>query len=51
MARQKMTVKCDCGKKVSGFGRKHLDMNLMIHNKTSVRHHDVMKLLREKGLR
>lgn len=51
MVKQKMTIKCECGKKVSGFGKKHLDVNMMIHNKTSIRHQDVMKLLRERGLR
>lgn len=51
MAKKKIIIKCECGKDVAGFSEKHVKMNLYIHKEASIRHKEIMKLLREKGLK
>ena len=51
VGKKKVMIKCECGKEVIGFSQKHAEMNMLIHVKTSIRHHDIIKLLKEKRLK
>ena len=49
--KKKFIIKCECGKEIIGFSKKHAKINLHIHEQTSNRHKEFMKLLKEKGLK
>ena len=50
--KKKYIVICpDCDKKIIGFSKKHAEQNLYIHQQTSQKHKDIVKLLKKKGLR
>jgi len=48
--KKKFKIKCECGKEIIGFSKKHVKINLYIHKQHSIRHREIMKILREKGL-
>lgn len=51
MAKKKrFVIKCECGKEIVGFSEKHAKINLYIHKQHSIRHKEIMKILKEKGL-
>ena len=51
VSKKKVILKCECGKNIIGFSQKHAEINMQIHIKTSIRHQDIMKLLKEKGMK
>ena len=51
VSKKKVRIKCECGKEIIGFSQKHAEMNMLIHVKTSIRHHDIIKLLKKRGLK
>jgi hypothetical protein len=51
MAKKKrFKMKCECGKEIVGFSEKHVKINLYIHKKHSIRHKEIIKILKEKEL-
>jgi len=40
----------DCEKEIIGFSEQHAKQNLYIHQQTSQRHKDIIKLLKKKGV-
>ena len=49
--KKKVIIKCpDCEKDIIGFSEHHAKQNLMIHQKTSERCKDIVKILKKKGL-
>ena len=48
--KKKFKMKCECGKEIVGFSEKHVKINLYIHKQHSIRHKEIMKILKEKGL-
>jgi len=50
--KKKFKIKCpDCEQEIIGFSEHHAKMNLMIHQKTSERCKDIVRLLKKKGLK
>jgi len=50
--KKQFKIRCpDCDKEIIGFSEHHAKMNLMIHQKTSERCKDIIKLLKRKGLK
>lgn len=49
--KKKHIIKCGCGKEIIGFSEEHAKINLSIHKQTSNRHKDIIKILKEKGIK
>lgn len=45
-------IKCPgCDKEIIGFSEQHAKQNLYIHQQTSQKHKDIIRLLKKKGLK
>jgi len=52
MAKKKFIIKCpECDKEIMGFSEKHAKQNLYIHQQTSQKHKDIVRLLKKKGFK
>lgn len=40
-------IECECGMKIKGFSEHHAKMNLMIHQKASIKHKERMELIKK----
>lgn len=49
--KKKHIIKCECGKEIIGFSEEHAKINLYIHKQTSNRHKEIIKILKEKGIK
>lgn len=48
--KEKFKIKCpDCKKEIIGFSEHHAKMNLMIHQRASIKCKEIKKILKEKG--
>ena len=50
--KKQFKIRCpDCEKDIIGFSEHHAKLNLYIHQQTSKRHKDIVRLLKKKGLK
>lgn len=49
--KKQFKIKCpECEKEIIGFSEKHAKQNLYIHQQTSQRHKEIVRLLKKRGL-
>ncbi len=47
MKKNRFTIICKCGKPIVGFSPHHANQNLLIHQKASIKHKEILKLIKD----
>ncbi|MBI2107278.1 hypothetical protein HYT57_04820 [Candidatus Woesearchaeota archaeon] len=51
MEKKRFKIKCqDCDAEITGFSEHHVKQNLYIHQQTSQKHKDILKILKKRGI-